>query len=72
MGEGLNSKNKVTIKDNPYISTYEIARKDKKLNLVVTLKDTAKRYLIKISKLPVGENTDAIPYFFVRFKGEDF
>lgn len=72
LGEGLNSKNKVTIKDNPYISSYEIARKNEKINLVVTLKDTAKRYLIKISKLPVGENTDAIPYFFVRFKGEDF
>jgi len=73
LGENIKNLHKVKTEDNQYISSYEIVQKDDKIKLTANLRDTAKRYLIKVKWLPNGSipNANGFTCFSVEFAGEE-
>lgn len=73
IGDQLKTGAVVKTDDNRYISSYQVvqAQGSDKVSIVVTLRDTAKRYMIEKKTLPDGKDMlDGFPYFTVNFSGE--
>jgi len=71
LGENIKSNINIKTADNQYISSYKLVQKDSKTYLIAALRDTAKRYMIKQEKAPMGEGLgDGFPYFTVAFAGK--
>lgn len=57
--------------NNQFISSYDLDKRDNKIILILSLRDTAKKYIAHIQRLPNGNRTDGFPVLKMEFKGSE-
>ncbi len=72
IGSNLAYNKSIVVKDNPYFSSYQILKEGGKTNLVINLKESAKNYLIRADKAPIGAAVDGFPFINIKFRGSEF
>lgn len=71
IGNNLAYNKSIVAKDNPYFSSYQVTKEGGKINLVINLKESAKKYLIRADKSPVGAAADGYPFINIKFRGSE-